>query len=559
MAERADGDNKVSERMLRAGLYVHLPHILDEFRETLFQLFGVLRTFALSQNYEVTFHALRAIADLIAQYLTLRSGAIVMPTSLTGMLGDMAPPHDAFLVEQLESIAALHKAAIKAGDVELSREIIQSFQSLGLHSLNIRTLTESPGENIVTNLIVGYLQMATEDGAARALDDVALNGCRALGSIGAAATAGRLYLTNHIIVGGLEKIGYMGIVQRKPYVVGEAVRSIAEMTSVAVSLSLAGQDAITNALETLNRIAIQEASLRTEWLAGSLDIQTALGPFLGIGNNATLTRLEALAIRQFELADQNKDERKVTDAAYTIEELNKPLWRLFSDLGVASAKAQSFALFFVNANISAIANQQLNLHVSLQTRQDVAKSKWDLERFDKQLLHDFEWLVSVVHSRIYDAFTPPIKGIVVWGFFKSLSQIGIRCVETNLSEHAEGIIHNLIHMAKKALDVQFEGGFGPPRIAEYAARIGIIAQKRGQDAIVAAALESLRDFQRAYVERVRGDGRFEGQLIYEIENLARQWLEGGWTIDPDEAYFFTRLARGDVERFVGLLRGSLFR
>jgi hypothetical protein len=555
MADRTSGYNKKEEQLLRAAMYVRRSHVLDGFRETLVQLMGILRTFATSKNYDVTFHALQAISDLIARYLTQRSGSIIMPTSVTSMLGDLAPPHDSFLIEQMEAISALHKTAIKSEDVELSREIIQFLQFLGLHSLDVRTLAELPGENDITNLFVGYLQGATEDGAVQALYDVALNGCRALGSIGTAATARRLYLTNHIIVGGLEKIAYMGVVQRKPYVVGAAMRSIAETAAVCVQMSLGGTGILINALETQNRVAIQEASLPADWLAGSLDIQTALGPFLGIGNTTSLERLEALAAQRFELA--YNDEEKIQDAAETVEELNRPLPRMLSDLGVASARTKSFALHFINVSISAIANLQLNLYSRISERPSAAANRWDKARFEQHLLHDLEWLVSGVHSRIYDAFARPITLNIVWRFFKTLSQIGIRCVEMDLTEPALGVIQNLAHMAKTSLDVQFEDGFGPPRIAEYIARIGIIAQKRGRESILIAALESLRAFQMAYAQRVRGIAQFEWQLIYEIESLANEWRERSAVIDRDDAYFFSRLEYGDVERFAEIVRQYL--
>jgi hypothetical protein len=522
----------------------------------MFQLQSIARTYATSQKYDITFQALRSISDLTARYLILRNGNLVMPTSLSGLLGNFAPPHDAFLTEQLESFATLHKTAVKVGDIELSRQIIEAMLSLSLRGLNIQTLSQVPGENSVSNLVLGYLQGAVEQGTVQNLDDIALNGCRAMGSIGKAATQMKLYLNNHLVVGGLEKIASLGVIQRKAHVTREALTAIGELTWVAIRVGLRDTHTIGNALETEKRIAMLEVSIPNQGLAGSLYVQSALGPFLDPASETAVARLEALAIQCLVASQREGEPSQPRDAASVIEELNDRLWLQFAEIGVAAAKTESFALHFINANVSEIANQQLKLIEYLREHEISGLDQWQKQRFLKQLIHDFQWLVSGVHWRIYDAFTSPIKTHVVWEFFTSLSQLGIRCVEIGLTGEANGVIANLGSMAKKALSVQIDHGYGPPRIAEHIARIGIIAQKLDREEILRSALSTLREFQKAYAERVKRAEQLQGQLIYEIRELDRRRQERQFLMGLD-AHFFIRLAAGDVDRFVALLLAEL--
>ena len=542
---------------LRAAVYLRFPNILDDLRETMFQLQSLLRNYATSRNYDITFRALGAIADLTVRYLKLRSGNLVMPNSATAMLGDQAPPSDSFLSEQLETVAALHKSAVKDGDIELSRQIILSLQHIALNGLQIETYIGVPGENSVTGLVTGYLRLSVEEGTMRGLDDITLNGCRALGTIGKAATLRKLYTMNHQIVDALSHFATLGTLQRKTYLTAAAVKAIAELAWVDVHVAMVGSYSIKRAFDAEKRIAIDEVSIPRPGLSGSQEIDTALSPFLGVASETSLVRLELLAAQHHAEADQAKDARRVADAIHIIDEINDQLWLFFSEIGEAAAQTESFALFFINENISSIANAQLNLLMELRERDLFGVDKWRKENFIERLLRSFAWVVSAVHWRIYKALPTPAKTTTSGDFFAPLSQIGIRCVESKLIDPVQGIIENMRSMATMSIEKKPDGGFGPPRLAEYIGRIGIIAQKREQEEIVFTALNALKKFNASYVDRFREHAA--GRLVYEIRELDREWRDRQFVMDPNDAYFFARLEPGDVERFANTLERHLLR
>jgi hypothetical protein len=245
--------------------------------------------------------------------------------------------------------------------------------------------------------------------------------------------------------------------------------------------------------------------------------------------------------------------------ASTIEELTRHLWRFFADIGSAAAPTESFALHFVNDSISVIANQQLSLWAALQEHQLGGMDDWQLNSFRQKLLHELTWLVTAVHWRIYEMLPIEAKTVTVWEFFPTLSQIGIRCVDLNLEEQARGVIRQLLSISKKSLEKQLEGGYGPPRIAEHIARIGIIAQKAKQAAIFDVAIRALKEFQHSYLEWVKNAEGFRDRLFFEIRELAHRQAEGRFMLDPNEASFFRKLSRGDVERFLEALSAEMNR
>ncbi len=556
MADNSREERVQDERAFRAGLYTRFPRMTEEFGKTLFQLNSIARTYSQSRSYDITFHALRAIGHLTGQYLTARSGSLIMPTSLSMFMQGL-PQSDRVLSEQLESLAALHKSAVEDKDTELSRQILDAFLYLAVHGMTVETYVEIAGENTVTDYVLGYLQAAAQQGATEELGDVALNGCRALASIGKAATSKSLYLTSRLVVTALQKISSVGTSQQKPFLVHEVVKSISEVAGAAIYAKLAGTNTIDHALEVLKQIAIQEVRIPRGGLAGTLDIQMALGPVLNPGEETSIARLQNFAINDLMTGDKGRDATVTAQVASTVEELNRHLWLFFADIGSAAAPTQSFALHFVNDSISVIANQQLSLWSALREHQIEGMDAWRLNSFREKLLHELTWIVTAVHWRIYDKLPHVVDATTVWEFFTTLSQIGIRCADMGLEEQAIGIIRQLLSISKKSIEKQPEHGYGPPRIAEHIARIGIIAQKDERAAILDAAIRALKEFQQSYLEWVKNAEGLRDRLFFEIGELARRQAEGRFMLDPNEASFFRKLSRGDVERFLEVLRAEI--
>ncbi len=544
------------ERFVRTAVYEKFPQILEGLRHDFDELFSIVRTYASTQKYDHTARALNAIADLLVQYLRLRDRTILTTPLLEVWLGNL-PRYDSFLVEQLDNIAEVHRSALASSDIRLSRQVLSVLRYVGVHSVKIRPFIEEAGQNSITNLVMSYTYPAVEQAASKGLDDITLQGCYVLSAVGRVMTAEGFYLGSHGLIGDLQKLAGFGIAQRKAFIIREAVEGIGQIMATALMVSLAETYTLQTALDALKIIATLEVSIPQPWLPGSQNVQTALGPFLDLTSPTSLAQLEIMAIRRISEAEDKKDKRLISAAEAMLKEFNDQLWSWFSEVGAKAAKTESFALHFIDKNIREIANQQLSLYEAIRARVVPPDESWRRDQFVDRLLHDFSWLIGATYWRIYDGFGEEIKTNLVRDFFGTLSQIGIRCVELHLDENAVVAAENLLTLAKKGLKKQVEHGYGPPRIAEHIARIGIVALKRDRGQVVNRTVDLLVEFQGEYTKTFRDIPQLQFQLLTEIDNLKRERAEVRIFADPTDNYFFSKINQEDIEKYLNHLQRNL--
>jgi hypothetical protein len=276
----ADSESPYTAEQLRASVYRNRPYIFNGLRSTLSQLQSIARTFARLQKYEVTLSALGGIAKLLAGYLRVRDGDLVMPSSIQATFGPTEFESDPVLAEALEEISSLHRFAIRGSDVQLSQQVINALEYLAVQSTDTKPLFCRPDENPTTAFIGGYLFGLVKDGAMRGLDDVTMNGARSQTAIAKALLRKHQYFTVRAITNDIERLAYFGVEQRKSYVTGTPVRGIAEILQLAVHEPIADKNTIRGALDALQRICVMELQFKSAPL--SQDLRFAIGPFLDI-------------------------------------------------------------------------------------------------------------------------------------------------------------------------------------------------------------------------------------------------------------------------------------
>lgn len=560
----AESQSQPSHAQLRAIAYQQHPNVFNGLRHTLSELQSIARIFANQQQYDVTLNAITAISSLLAEYLRVRDGDLVMPSSLEAIVGPTDFQFDTVLTEALEGVTATFKAAIVRGDVQLSSQIIDSLQNLAVQSVNTKTLFAPPGENPTTAFIRAYLFGPVQEGAIRGLDDVAMHGARAQSEIGKALLKKNLYLTVQTTISDIEKLAYISITQRKWHVTGAPVRAIAGLLMAATSQPLYGSYTVHAALRALQGICEAELQYKTAPMDSSL--RFALGPYLDITEPTSLPHTEVLLIEKLTSAIKDKNWEEVSLYRNAFEELNEDLWQHFVAIGVAAAKTESFALFWINTNIGEIARQFLWLHAFLgrskpeATDEDSARQRWMLERFTQDLENTLHWIVGATYWRIFDAFIPPIKTNLVWDFFPTLSDIGIRAVEANVPSLAESAIDSIKSIALKCLGKPISSRRSAPRVAAYIARIGIIAQQTGQEEVLSASVKAIKEFDQRYLANQRElqpTAESYDTVLNEISGLARDLSSRAPLIDPEDATFFRRVTPEDIESFVKLFQKDL--
>jgi len=546
-----DRETSYTLEQVRAVVYRNRPYIFNGLRHTLSELMSIARTYAALQKYEVTLNALNAIAKLLAGYLRVRDGDLMMPSSIHALVGPTEFEFDTVLTEVLEGIAALQKTSIRSADVQLSLQIIDVLEYLALQSVGVHAIFARPDENPTTAFIRAYMFGPVQDGAIRGLDDVTMSGARAVTNIAKALLRNNQYLTVRTSIDDLEKLAYFGIAQRKAHVTGTPVKGIAEILQLAVTEPIAEGHTIHSALLAEQRIC--EAELQFKASPFDQSLRFALGAFLDLTQPTALANLEGLAIQGLSAAMEEHNKAKTDGYREAIRELNDDLWQRLVAIGVAAAKTESLALFDINSNVSQIVKQCLWLFGLLNKTKPEAVDETSTherhlhERFTADIVKELNWIVGATYWRIFEALQPPIKINVVWEFFPTLSHIGIQALDAKVPKVAESAISELKSMALMAVERPVETLKSAARIAAFIARIGIVAQKIGAQEIANISIAALKEFQSRYLgkqQEMQPEAEsYDATLLNEIEDLKDEVGKDRWLIDEEDA-IQTRINKG---------------
>jgi hypothetical protein len=547
---------------LRAAIYQRNPRILEGIRHTISELLSIARTYSTLQKYDVTLNALDAIARLVAEYLQLRNGDLVMPSSFSAMTGQTTLLFDFVLTEAMEGLTSLHKDAIGRGDIQLSRQILTALKYVGLQSIDTVTLFSPPQENPTTSFIQGYIFGSVQDGAIRGLDDVTMVGADSLATIGKELLRRQKYFTALSSIGDIEKLAFLAIAQRKSHVTGESVKGLAEMLQIAVSQPVIRNFTIDNALDALQRITVAELGFKAD-PQDFVGLRFSLGAFLEITQPTALSNLFGLAINNYAEAVRDGKSERASDCSVVVRELIDDLWSRLVAIGAAAAATESFALYYVDANIHEIAKAGLWLRNFLDKRKPVrsgenlAHEAWQQERFAKDLVTGLKWIVGATYWRIFEAFNQPIKTTLVWNFFSTLADVGIRAIDAAVPEVAESAIDELKSIAVECIDKPIAGRLrSAAKVAVFIARVGIIAHKMEQQRILDYCLVALREFNNSYLAKqmeTQPNARsYDAALPSEMDDLRKESRRRPW-LDEDDAAFFGRVTAQDIDAFMAIL------
>src|SRR5258708_282720 len=362
-------------------------------------------------------------------------------------------------------------------------------------------------------------------------------------------------------VDDLEKLAYFGVLQRKAHVTGTPVRGIAEILQLAIAQPIAQRHMIHAALDGLQRICVAELQFKSP--AFDQNLRFAIGAVLDITQSTALSNLEAQAIQGLSAAMEEGNTAKADEYREAIREFNDGLWDRLVAIGTAGAKTESSALFDVNTNIAEIVRHCLWL-LGLLSRtkpeavdQASAHQGWLQERFAADILKELNWIVGATYWRIFDALTPPININAVWDFFPTLSHIGIQALDAHVPSLAESAISELKSISLKVTEKPVQTLKTAARIAVFIARIGVVAQKLGDQETLGISIAALKEFESRYFAKQRemqpGAESYDATLLNEIEELKSDLGKDHWLIDEEDASFFGRVMPEDIDSFLARL------
>jgi hypothetical protein len=122
---------------------------------------------------------------------------------------------------------------------------------------------------------------------------------------------------------------------------------------------------------------------------------------------------------------------------------------------------------------------------------------------------------------------------------------------------SESAVDSIKSIALKCLDISTLGSRPASRIAAFIARIGIVAQKSGEQQVLTASIKALKEVDQKdlakQIELQPGAESYDAFVLNAISELTEDLKRRNPLIDPEDATFFQRVKPEDIRDFLELL------
>jgi hypothetical protein len=532
-----------SDNMLKAGLYLRFSHLFNPLDANLKQIFDLIQKYSHRREYEVTGFGLSAAAQIISGYLLLRKeSTVTIPKKLLVYGTDS----DNFLANNYERFSGIERIAIRNNDIELAKSVISSMEGIALQSTHVKPITGTfYNENPTTDLIAGYLSRNVIEALSADLFDVGIAGAVSLQRIGQTLVHHNYSGSIMSIFPNLKKIAQFGIIKKQSYLTNYALAGYAGICHEAVNKGYSDvRSLIRHSLDDVKEIALLALPVvEDSSLQGTLSVQNYLGAFFDASEQNAIVHVFQGMVRYVE--DERNSEKDIKSMMHTFFEVNEELGSFYRDLGERIGQSESFLLHLIHMNISII------VRASFQLMSNSPKWQGKTEELEDMVSWylSFYWATFDKHVEITRNY--------IWDFVDVLAYFGLRGVKDGWKKISFQSISSILSIAENSITKDKKGfGYTPPRIAEKAAFIGILAKKLGQHDTEKEVLDGLRKFHSQYIASLSGSPKeiiesFKDRLLRELSDLKRDYANSdAHGFESAEDLLFKEVSEEDLDKFI---------
>jgi len=526
------------KEQLRAGLILRLPHLFDDVKKSVDQIYALINTYIARKNYQVIKSGFNAIYSVVFRYIDIRNGTF-FPSSIIQAYDFSS---DTFLNDVFEKLAAIQRVASKEKDLELSKEIIDCFSKIAIKCTEIRYRTTMLSEYTHCMLAVQYMQQSIEDSLNSDLLDIGIQGSQSQKNIGLVLISKNAHTDIRMILENLSKIAIYGIAKPKAtFLISHPLQAYSLFLRAFMFNKEVYDDLLPRSiLEKVQGIIDMYLKFKDLGISHiSVDLQYSLGDFIDLSKPIAMPYIFEEAYAKIADKKTNKEERE--NLIDKILDFGHQIWHFYDELSKSAAEKESFLIHFIDSNLSYISLNLLKLYQSNE-----------LEEYQKEkVLEDIGWIISD-YWRIYD-YHKKITGTYEMEMLENLLRIGYEFNKLSLIEELDEIIDIIVSIAESFLEKQEDSyGFDPIRILEKALYLCVLS---GSDGIKDKFITRVKDkFWKNFLEKYpqRKNLLFEELSTIEPEKLRLN--------KPDISFednLLCQLDKADIDKFVKSLKERL--
>lgn len=447
-----------------ATVYAKAPFLTRRLAKSLTDLHSLMRHFSTEQQYSLLGESSGAVVSVLGEYVLLRGSSLTMASSIHAMMG-MELKWDALVVNSIETLAALIRTAIEAGDTQRAQILLKSLAWLAHHAIETGAQSGAPDEHPTVDFINGYLTTVLQQGIAKKNVDVVLTWNDSLLPVAAALAKSKYASSFRILTDAWLQAGTLAVLSRQAISATDCAGTLLKLIDFLVQQpDLAHYRLIKDIRDKIATLCEAEAGLGATGqplgakLSASPDtpIRIALSGVAPISFHSIHARI----INQVVTTYPDEKHESWDDAVVMLKEFNDTLWMRFERIGKASLTGSESVLFNLNQAAFAIGGQLLWLWHQIEEipmpnpdlyaiadgeeRVRVAGRLHRRQEFKQKGLEDLlSWHINAFYSRCRTLLPTTANDSDLRGCLESATALGIQALGLGLSELAVSTVETV--------------------------------------------------------------------------------------------------------------------
>jgi len=440
-----------------SAVYSKAPFLTRRLAKSLADLHSLMRHFSTEQQYSLLEDSSNAVASVLGEYVLLRGSSLTMASSIHAMMG-IEMRWDSLVVTSIETLAALIRTAIEAGDTQRAQILLKSLAWLAHRAVEASPQRGAPDEHPTVDFINGYLTIVLQQGIAKKNVDVVLTWNDSLLPVAAALAKSKYASSFRVLTEAWLQAGTLAVLSRQAISATDCAGTLLKLIDFLVQQpDLAHYRLIKDIRDKIMTLCEAEASVGATGqplgakLSASPDtpIRIALSGVSPISFHSIHARI----INQVVTTYPDEKHESWGDAMVMLKEFNDALWMRLERIGKASLAGSDSVLFNLNQAAFAIGEQLLWLWHQIEEmpmpnpdlyaiadgeeRVRVAGRIHRRQEFKQKGLEELlSWHIIAFYSRCGTLLPTTANDSDLRGCLQSATALGIQALGLGLSELA---------------------------------------------------------------------------------------------------------------------------